>query len=198
MGAPPKDVELRSQKSARMQHLASLLLNNSLQVKTSYQIAAECTNHRPYFQNFQGCSRPTSRHHWSSQNMYWIYSSSKYRFKYCQNARVYQRPWFQHVLCSCDSFQMPSGCTIYLHFFCSFKCRKNAPSIVLVFTLFSAVPNRFQFKFYVLITKSIFQMIRLNFMRKSCISILNSNKQQEERVAWQDMKYCRQISLYMW
>jgi len=49
-----------------MDHLDSMLLNNFLQVKLSYQIAAQCTIYRPCFQIFSPVP--------------------KYRFKYRHNA----------------------------------------------------------------------------------------------------------------
>ena len=52
--------------SGRMHHINSLLSNVSLQVKMFYQIAAECTIYRPYFQvslRFKNIVSKCTNHH---------------------------------------------------------------------------------------------------------------------------------------
>ena len=117
-----------------MHNLALLLSKFSLQVKTSYQIAGECTIYRPCFQNVLGIAK----------------ICAAFSTIVLKSVKMHaEASLFQNDLYSFNSFQMPSEGTIYRpcfqHFLCSsksFRMLSDAPFSIL--NLFSIFSRKFQ------------------------------------------------------
>ena len=119
--APKKVVEHRSPKASKCTIYLPCFQNVLGISKISFQIAAECTNQRPYYQKFSDCGQPTSH------PLYEINTCAVFLIAVIIHAKA---SLFQNDLCSTISFQIPSKYTIYrpcFHFFCSSEWTIHRP-----------------------------------------------------------------------
>ena len=118
---PKKVVEHRSPKASKCTIYLPCFQNVLGISKISFQIAAECTNQRPYYQKFPDCGQPTSH------PLYEINTCAVFLIAVIIHAKA---SLFQNDLCSTISFPIPSKYTIYrpcFHFFCSSEWTIHRP-----------------------------------------------------------------------
>ena len=126
-----------------MDHLDSMLLNNFLQVKLSYQIAAQCTIYRPCFQFYSPVPNIVSN-----------------------TVTMYHLPYlFPFIFCISKLFEILSQSTLYQPCFhlknvlLQFKIFLNTTRVHALKTFFSAVPNNVQYRQNACLRDNVFNFL---------------------------------------